>query len=211
MFSSPRATNQRRQNQNPVTCKAATVCLGLSWSASVCIGLSRSDSLRPSSSVCLRLCLSLSVCLCSSLSIFVVQLCVSVCRCVPLSVSVCLCLCPSVWVCLTSACGACVCAPNTTLPPPHALPLSSPPLTLLTPLLKTLLSPWMAWMTVDDPRVARAVRRSFVNELHPDVLEPLVLVGARRPDLDERANSPLVRFHPRNCLNLQQRSRSNYP
>ena len=26
-----------------------------------------------------------------------------------------------------------------------------------------------------------------------------------------RANSPLVRFHPRNCLNLQQGSRVNYP
>ena len=49
-------------------------------------------------------------------------------------------------------------------------------------------------MTVDDQRVARAVRRSFVNELRPDVLEPLVLVDARRPDLDERANSPWARF-----------------
>ena len=97
----------------------------------------------------------------------------------------------------------CVCAQHHSSPP-HAPLLSSPPLTLLTPLLETLLAPWMAWMTVDDQRVARAVKRSFVNELHPDVLEPLVLVDARRPDLDERANSRLVRFHPRNCLNLQQ-------
>ena len=42
-------------------------------------------------------------------------------------------------------------------------------------------------MTVDDQGLARAVRRSFVNELHLDVLEPLVLVDARRPDLDEHA------------------------
>ena len=117
----------------------------------------------------------------------------------------------SVWVCLGLSGSVShvrvvhVCVRPTPLPPPHAPPLSSPPLTLLTPLLKTLLAPWMAWMTVDDQRVARAVRRSFVNELHPDVLEPLVLVDARRPDLDERVNSPCVRFYPRTCLNGQRK------
>ena len=52
------------------------------------------------------------------------------------------------------------------------------------------------WMTVDDPRVARAIKRSFVNELLPDVLEPLILVDARRPDLDEHAQRvPTRRRH----------------
>ena len=123
---------------------------------------------------------------------------VSVCLCLSLSVlclSVSLGLSGSVWVCLTCACGACVCAPNTTPSTPCPSSLFTSPHTPH-PSPQNAAGAMDGGMTVDDPRVARAVRRSFVNELHPDVLEPLILVDARRPDRDEHAQRvPTSRRH----------------
>ena len=172
-------------------------CLCQSWSVGRLVGLGRSlpclflslfvSRLSVGPSVCRPVCRSVcrSVCLERGVRLLSVCLCLFVCRSVSVSLG------PSVWVCLGLSGSVShvrvvhvvhVCVPSTTplTPRPPSL-FTSPHTSHPLPSKRCWRHGW-PWMTVDDQGVARAVTRSFVNELHLDVLEPVVLVDARRPD-----------------------------